>query len=100
MISPIKLWRRQKYIPELLKQEGKIISWTIVRTPPQGLKEFAPYTAALIQLESGEKIAGQIVDHDLSMLKPGMKVKAVLRKVRASDKEGVIPYGIKFSCVT
>ena len=99
MISPIKLWRRQKYIPELLKQKGEIISWTVVRTPPKGLKQFAPYAAALIELSTGEKIAGQIVDCDISQLKIGTKVVAVLRKVRSSGNEGVIPYGIKFRCI-
>lgn len=102
MISPIKLWRRQKYIPELLLQEGQVLSWTIVRTPPTGFKQFAPYVVALIELfhslpiKSGVKMAGQLVDCNILKLKSGAKVKAVLRKVRESSKEGVIPYGIKF----
>ena len=96
MISPIKLWRRQKYIPELLSQEGRVLSWTIVHTPPAGFKQFAPYAVALIQLKSGVKMAGQLVDCDIVKLKSGVKVKAILRKVRESSKEGVIPYGIKF----
>ncbi|MDP3982786.1 MAG: OB-fold domain-containing protein [bacterium] len=96
MISPIKLWRRQKYIPELLSQEGRVLFWTIVRTPPTGFKQFAPYVVALIELKSGVKMAGQLVDCDIVKLKSGVKVKAILRKVRESSKEGVIPYGIKF----
>ena len=96
MISPIKLWRRQKYIPELLLQEGQVLSWTVVRTPPTGFKQFAPYVVALIELKSGVKMAGQLVDCNILKLKSGAKVKAVLRKVRESSKEGIIPYGIKF----
>lgn len=106
MISPVKLWRRQKFIPKLLGKKGKIESWTIVRTPPTGFKHFAPYITALVELDDGERMIGQIVDLDIDEFtneqkaKPhtlrGAWVRAILRKVREPDKEGVVPYGIKF----
>lgn len=96
MSSPVKLWRRQKFIPKLLGKQGKIVSWTIVRTPPVGFKQFAPYVAALIELDDGERMTGQIVDVKNQKIKIGQRVVAILRKVREVDREGVIPYGIKF----
>ena len=96
MSSPVKLWRRQKFIPKLLGKTGKIISWTIVRTPPVGFKYAAPYIPALIEFQGGSRMTGQIVDASLNEIKTGARVKAVLRKVRQDDPEGIIPYGIKF----
>lgn len=100
MTSPVKIWRRQKFIPDLLGKTGKIISWTVVRTPPSGFKKFAPYIAALIEFKDGKRMAGQVIDTKFDEIKNGQKVKAVLRKVREPDDEGVIPYGIKFKKVS
>lgn len=97
MTSPVKLWRRQKFIPELLGKQGKIASWTIVRTPPIGFARFAPYITALIEFDDRGKMTGQIVD--AKEIKTGQKVEAVLRKVREPDSEDVIPYGIKFKTI-
>lgn len=96
MDSPVKLWRRQKFIPKLLDKQGKVLSWTVIRTPPAGFKQFAPYITALIEFDDGTRMAGQIVDTKLDQIKIGQSVKAVLRRVREADREGVIPYGIKF----
>lgn len=96
MISPVKLWRRQKFIPELLGKTGKIVSWTVIRTPPTGFKQFAPYITALVEFDDGNRMTGQVVDARLDAVETGQRVKAVLRKVRELDKEGVIPYGVKF----
>jgi uncharacterized protein len=96
MISPVKLWRRQKYIPKLLGKTGKIVSWTIIRTPPKGFKQFAPYIVALVEFADGTKMSGQVADVKANKINFGMKVIAILRKIRESDNEGVIEYGIKF----
>lgn len=99
MTSPVKLWRRQKFIPELLGKTGRIVSWTIIRTPPIGFKQYAPYIAALIEFDDGQRMAGQVVDVKLDEVRTGQKVEAILRKVREAEAEGVIPYGIKFRVV-
>ena len=95
MTSPVKLWRRQKYIPELLGKQGKVVSWTVIHTPPKGFKQFAPYIVALVEFDDGKRMTGQIVDKSV---RTGNKVVAILRKIRETDNEGVIEYGIKFIC--
>ncbi|MEK7096815.1 MAG: OB-fold domain-containing protein [Patescibacteria group bacterium] len=96
MISPIKIWRRQKEIRKNLGKKGKVLVWTKIYTPGSDFKKYAPYPVVLVELESKEKIYGQLVDYKDTDLKTGSKVISILRKVRSSTDEGVIAYGIKF----
>lgn len=99
MLSPVKIWRNQKYISPLLGKMGIIVSFTIIRVPPVGFEDQAPYVVALVKI--GEKIhIGQLADADDIEIKVGLKVEAILRRVRQPDSEGVIPYGIKFKAIT
>jgi len=96
MISPVKIWRRQKEKREILGKEGKVISWTKIYVAPKDFKNIAPYLVVLVELEDKKKFVGQLVDYEEKDLKFGQKVKAVLRKTRNVGSEDVIPYGIKF----
>jgi len=96
MISPIKIWRRQKEIRKILGRKGKILVWTKIYTPGSDFKKYAPYPVVLVELESKEKIYGQLVDYKDADLKTGSEVISILRKVRSSTDEGVIAYGVKF----
>ena len=95
MISPVKIWRRQKEIKKLLGKKGKIATWTLVYVTGAEFKKFAPYPVAIAQLESGEKITAALVDYEKEQLKIGTKVLVVLRKVREGNKEDVLVYGLK-----
>ena len=96
MISPVKIWRRQKEIGSLLGKKGKILTWTIIYMAGAEFKKFAPYPVAIIKLENGEKLTDPIVDYEKDDLRIGKKVQSVLRKTRDSGEDGVIPYGLKF----
>lgn len=96
MISPIKIWRRQKEIRKILGKKGKILTWTKIHAPGSDFKKYAPYPVVLVELENKEKAYGQLVDYKEEDLKIGKKVVSVLRKVRASSEEGIIAYGVKF----
>lgn len=96
MISPIKIWRRQKEIRQILNRTGKILTWTKIYTPGTDFKKYAPYPVILVELENKEKVYGQLVDSEEKDLKIGARVISVLRKVRAATDDGVIAYGIKF----
>lgn len=95
MISPVKIWRNQKHIREHLGKVGQIVTFTFIRVPPDGFEAHAPYPVVLVKL-GDRNMVGQLVDFEASQLKVGQKVKAILRRVREPDAEGVIPYGIKF----
>jgi uncharacterized OB-fold protein len=98
-ISPVKIWRHQKEITSLLQREGRIISWTMIRVPPEGFGRQAPYPVVLVKLKGGPNRMGQLVNWQNGDLKIGRKVITVYRRVRQPDPEGVIPYGIKFKPV-
>lgn len=95
MISPVKIWRRQKQIRKLLNKTGKILTWTIIYIAGSEFKIYAPFPAVIAKLEDGEKVTAPLVDYEENDLKMGKKVKVILRKVREGDKEDVLVYGIK-----
>lgn len=97
MISPVKIWRRQKKIRGMLNKKGIVLSWTIIYTPPNDFRKCAPYPVFLVKLDSGEKVVGQYVETFSEDIKIGMHVKTILRKTRITDHEDVISYGIKFT---
>ena len=96
MISPIKIWRRQKEIRKVLGKKGKILAWTKIYTPGSDFKKYAPYPVILVELKNKEKVYGQLVDYRDEDLKTGIDVVSVLRKVREPSSDGVIAYGVKF----
>ena len=96
MISPVKVWRRQKYIRQFLGKKGKVITWTKIIVAGSNHKKFAPYPVVLVEFEDKNRLFGQLVDIDDTKIKIGMRVEAVLRKVRQVEDDGVIAYGIKF----
>lgn len=96
MVSPVKIWRRQKELRKLLGQKGRVLTWTKVFVAGPNFKKYAPYPVVLVQFNSGKKAFGQLVDYEEKDLKINTKVVAVLRKVRETEKEDVIAYGIKF----
>ena len=96
MISPVKVWRRQKEIRKIIGKKGKVLVWTKIYTPGADFKKYAPYPVVLVELENKEKFYGQLVDYRDEDLKTGREVISVLRKVREPSSDGVIAYGIKF----
>lgn len=94
--SPVKLWRRQKNIASLIHTKGKILLWTIIRTPAKAFIDQAPYPVVIVKMEDGEKRIGQLVDWREENLRKGQKVVAVLRRLRTEGKEEAIYYHIKF----
>jgi len=95
MTSPVKIWRNQKNIANLLGKTGRLISWTIVRVPPSGFENQAPYPVALVKLDEGRIITVQIVDYAEKDLKYGQKVVTLVRRTMQPEVSDIIPYGIK-----
>lgn len=94
--SPVKVWRHQKKFNSLLGKEGKILFWTLIKVPPAGYEQEAPYPVVLVEFQGEKRMIGQLVDWKKRDLLIGKKVKIVYRRIRKPDLEGVIPYGIKF----
>ncbi|MCX6793939.1 MAG: OB-fold domain-containing protein [Candidatus Gottesmanbacteria bacterium] len=95
MNSPVKIWRNQKYIAKMLGREGTIVSWTVVRVPPAGFSNLAPYPVVVVDILGGTRIMAQLVEWQEENLTVGQRVKVVVRRICEPTTEGVIPYGIK-----
>lgn len=78
------------------KQEGKLVEWTKIYDAAKGFDFAGPYYYCLVELEEGIKIATQLkYVKDESLLKPGMKVKLVFRRLFSHGLEGLNTYGFK-----
>lgn len=97
--SPVKIWRNQKDVRKMLGKTGKIVSITIIRVPPDGFEGNAPYPVVLVRIGQSSLQIGQLVDYEESQLKTGQRVQAVLRRVKVSNHEDLISYGVKFKPV-
>lgn len=89
--------RRAGHMKEIkFSGNGKVFSYTIIRAPPEGFKEYAPYIIAVVDLDEGTKILSQVVDCDHKDIKIGMKVKSCFRRIRSENDTGLVLYGFKF----
>lgn len=79
-----------------LPERGKLVTYTIIRVPPEKYKRYAPYVVGVVELEDGTRIMAQITDVELENVKIGMELEVTLRKLYEYGEEGHIVYGIKF----
>jgi len=83
-----------------LSGRGKIYSYTIISgggAPPEFSADArckGSYPVALVELEEGPRIIGQMVTPADEEIYIGMPVEAVFRRIY--EEEGVIRYGFKF----
>jgi uncharacterized OB-fold protein len=89
--------RRKTEFEEIkLSGRGKVYTYSVVHVPPKDFEKQAPYVIAIIELEEGARITGQIVDCKPEDVYIGMPVEAVFRKIKEDGDDGVITYGYKF----
>jgi hypothetical protein len=79
-----------------LAEKGKVLTFTIIRVPPQQFVDQAPYAVGIVELDDGVKLTGQIVDCDFEDLKIGKRVKIEFRKLFSEGEAGILCYGYKF----
>ena len=88
--------QNKELVKTKLAEKGKLISFTIIRVPPQQFVDQAPYTVGIVELEDGVRITGQIVDCEFENLKIGLEVKMEFRKIFQEGHSGILCYGYKF----
>ncbi len=84
------------YEPFTFSGNGRVYSYSTVYDAPAGYEDFVPYTVALVELDEGPLVAGQLADVDQGELEIGMPVEMVTRKLREEGEDGLIVYGYKF----
>jgi len=75
---------------------GAVYTYTEVISPPEGFEDQVPYILAVIELDEGVKLTGQIVDAHKDDVKIGSRVSPMFRVIQRDDPEGLIHYGFKF----
>ncbi len=93
-----KCRRKGKLEKYQLKGEGKIHTYTIIHAAPSGFEKRVPYCIAIIELDEGPKVLGEVVG-DLTLLDIGARVRAVFRKIYEDGEDGIIHYGLKWELV-
>jgi uncharacterized protein len=86
----------ESWEPYTLSGAGTVYSFTVVRQPPDGYADQAPYIVALVQLAEGPLITAQLTDCDAGQVTIDMPVEMVTRRLRDLGPEGLIVYGYKF----
>ena len=91
LAAEAELWE-----PYTLSGAGTIYSFSVVRQPPAGYEEQAPYLLALIKLAEGPMITTQLTDCEAEQVAIDMPVQMVTRRLRDLGQDGLIVYGYKF----
>jgi uncharacterized OB-fold protein len=80
-----------------LDAQGEIVTFTVIRSAPEGFENQTPYVMAIVQLKEGPRITTQVVDIEPEEVEIGMPLEGVFRRISESGKGGPIYYGYKFS---
>lgn len=91
-----KCRRRGKLTELQFSGKGEVYSFTDVTAPPEGFEDQVPYILAVIELDEGTRLTGQIVDAHKNDVKIGSRVERVFRIIQRNDPEGLVHYGFKF----
>jgi len=78
-----------------LSDEGKILTYTIIRVASDAFSKITPFAIAVIAVDSGARLMTQIADSPIDKVKIGEKVKLVFRKIQDEGKSGLHCYGYK-----
>jgi len=88
--------KKRDFVETKLAEKGEVISYTIIRVPPQQFVDQAPYAVGIVKLDDGVNLMGQIVDCDFEDIKIGMRVRIEFRKIFNEGESGILCYGYKF----
>jgi hypothetical protein len=78
------------------KGTGTVITHTTIHSATEDFERLTPYNLAIIQLDEGPRVTGQIVSSSLGV-KIGMRVRPVFRILGKEGERGIINYGTKFA---
>lgn len=87
--------KSQEFEKVNLNNEGKILTFTIIRVGSEKYSQEIPYAIGIIELNDGVRLMAQIVDTDFEKIAIGKKVKLFFRKIQEDGKAGILCYGYK-----
>jgi len=87
--------KSRQFRPVRLADEGRIITYTVIRVGPSQFADQTPYAVAVVELEDGVRITSQIADCDFTQLAIGQKVRIEFRRLQKQGDAGILCYGYK-----
>jgi len=87
--------RSRRFEAVTLKEEGKILAYTVTRVGPSQFADQTPYAVGVIELDDGVRILTQITDCDFDQLAPGQRVRLEFRRIQKQGEAGILCYGYK-----
>ena len=78
-----------------LPDEGKVVTYTVIRVAPSAFTDEAPYAVALVELTDGTRLMSQLVDCEPEQIEMGMSVKIEFRRILEDGEAGMLAYGYK-----
>jgi hypothetical protein len=81
------------------KGTGTLLEYTVLYQTREGFEKQVPIIVGLIRLDEGLDIVAPLTDEEVNELKEGVRVEAVLRRLRSDSTNGLIQYGIKFRVI-
>lgn len=86
----------QEFDTVKLSGRGALKTFTIIRIPPEGFNDQAPYAVGIVELDEGIRLMAQITDCDVDSLNVGDRLVTKFRRIREESKTGAIMYAYKF----
>ena len=81
---------REVYVEEQ-PRAGEVVSYTAVHTPPPAFAEDAPYTVAIVELDSGARLTGR-VEAPYDDVEIGTPVRLTVREPTEREKEAALSH--------
>jgi len=78
-----------------LRRTGKVLTYTVIRTPDDRFAGEAPFAVGIVELDDGPRLTVQIVDIPPEEVRTGLAVKLEFRRLYAEGHSGIIEYGHK-----
>ncbi|MFC7154662.1 Zn-ribbon domain-containing OB-fold protein [Halomarina halobia] len=72
-------------------RSGTVVSHTEVRTPPPAFADLAPYTVAVVELDSGARLTGR-VDAPYDAVGIGSRVELAVREPTDAERAAALSY--------
>jgi hypothetical protein len=88
--------RNREFETVKLSDEGKVLTYTIIHTPPTEFSDESPYAIGIVEMDNGAKVMAQIADISFDDMEIGKRVKIEFRRIAKEGHDGVLFYGYKF----
>jgi len=79
-----------------LPETGKVLTYTVIRVAPGQWSDQSPYALAVVEMNDGTRVFGQMTDCNVDEIKIGMEVRTEFRRLQTEGHSGVLSYAHKF----